>query len=101
MSSSYLFSTAENFVLCTIIFERPNQSEIALESEQVTEQPKANTKAEEGRKEAKVAAGSGDKNEGGDADTKDSAGESEEEEEGSCYRCCHKANSLPIKLKLT
>ena len=97
MSSSYLFATAESFVLCISIFERPNQSEIALESEQVTEQPKA----EEGRKEAKVAAGFGDKDKGGDADTKDSAGESEEEEEGSCYRCCHKANSLPIKLKLT
>ena len=88
-------ATAENVVVCTI-FKRPNHPEIALGSNSVTEQPKANTEAVEGKKE--VAGGSGDKNEVVDADGGDSDGDAEEEEEGGCHSCCHKANSLPIKL---
>ena len=68
-----------------------NHPEIALESEPVTEQPKANTEGE-GENEEEGAVG--EEEEDGEADGEDSEGESEGEEEGGgCCSCCNKASS--------
>merc|ERR1712130_340879 len=64
-------------------------SEIAMESEPVTDQPKANTEAEEAEEGENGEEGAGG-DEDGEADAEDSDGESEEEEEGGCCSCCNK-----------
>ena len=76
---------------CSFISKRPNHPEIALESEPVTEQPKANTEAE--GKNEEEGAGGDEVEDGEEADAEDSDGESEEEEEGGCCSCCNKASS--------
>ena len=82
----------------SFISKRANHPEIALESEPVTEQPKANTEAE-GKNEEEGAAGD-EVEDGEEADAEDSDGESEEEEEGGCCSCCNKASS-PIFISKT